>query len=62
MGLRQMFVDEGAQQAFKYIVNRRFGQIPPWVEKRMQNATRQDMENWIDRILDGDSIDKVFNA
>jgi hypothetical protein len=43
-------------------LTRRFGPPPEWVLARMQQATGEQIDTWLDRILDAPSIDAVFDA
>ncbi|MDO4230851.1 MAG: Rpn family recombination-promoting nuclease/putative transposase [Lautropia sp.] len=55
---------EGAQQAqtliLQRLLSRRFGELPPHTLQRIQQATPQQLETWIDQVLDADSLATVF--
>ncbi|MDO4231453.1 MAG: Rpn family recombination-promoting nuclease/putative transposase [Lautropia sp.] len=55
---------EGAQQAHTLILQRlltrRFGELPAQALQQIQQATPQQLEAWIDRVLDARSLDEVF--
>ena len=43
-------------------LTRRFGPPPAWALTRMQLATGEQIDTWLDRILDAPTIDTVFEA
>jgi hypothetical protein len=43
-------------------LKRRFGPPPAWALARMQQATGDQIDTWLDRILDVPTIDAVFDA
>ena len=43
-------------------LTRRFGPPPAWALTRMQQATGEQIDTWLDRILDAPTIDTVFDA
>ena len=43
-------------------LKRRFGPPPAWALARMQQATGDQIDTWLDRILDAPTIDAVFDA
>ncbi len=49
-----------AQRIFKRIVTTRFGAVPAEVQARVEGASPEDLERWIDRALDASSLDDVF--
>lgn len=38
----------------------RFGELPPALRQRVDDAEREDIERWALRILDATSLDEVF--
>ena len=42
------------------LLTRRFGVSATEVDARLQAATLEQLEAWIDRILDADSVDALF--
>jgi predicted transposase/invertase (TIGR01784 family) len=63
-------IQEGIQQGFpkgesfllKRLLTRRFGALPPWVEEKLDQAAREELERWGDRILDAESLEAVFGG
>lgn len=41
---------------------RRFGKLPAWVEERLTQATTDQLENWVDQILDAKTLEEVFEG
>ena len=44
----------------KRLLTRRFQQLPTWVEERLGQASREELESWAERVLDAESLDEVF--
>ncbi len=38
----------------------RFGELPAWVEKRLEGGSASDLEHWSDRVLDAVILEDVF--
>ena len=43
-------------------MKRRFNEIPPLVEKRLEQAGRDELETWADRVLFAERIEDVFGS
>ncbi|WP_434735744.1 DUF4351 domain-containing protein [Accumulibacter sp.] len=41
---------------------RRFGAIPPEMVARIAGAPREEIERWLDRVLDARSLDDIFGS
>ena len=50
----------GAKSSCRLLATRRFGPLPTEVIARIAAATVEDIENWVDRLLDAQSLDEVF--
>lgn len=59
-------IEEGIQQGealvLRRLLARRFGELPDWVEERLTQASRQELETWADRVLDAPGLEAVFQA
>ena len=44
------------------MLKRRFQQLPSWVEERLGQASREELQSWAERVLDAESLDEVFAA
>lgn len=57
---------EGRQEAEQTMLKRqlikRFGPLPDWSEQRLSQADTDQLELWIDRILDAPTLEAVFDA
>jgi hypothetical protein len=50
----------GQISLLKRQLKRRFQQLPAWVEERLGQASREELESWAERVLDAESLDEVF--
>jgi hypothetical protein len=41
-------------------IQRRFDQIPLWVQEKITQATEEQLEHWADNILDAATLEDVF--
>jgi len=39
---------------------KRFGPLPEWALRRLEQATRPELEQWADQILDAGNLEAVF--
>jgi len=46
----------------KRLLFRRFGELPEWVDSRLEHATQEELESWSDRILDAQRLKDVFET
>jgi hypothetical protein len=53
---------QGQLSLLKRQLTRRFQQLPAWVEERLGQASREELESWAERVLDAESLDEVFAA
>jgi hypothetical protein len=53
---------EGIASVLKRQLTRRFEQLPSWAEDRLDEASRDELEHWADRVIDAESIEQVFAA
>jgi hypothetical protein len=42
-------------------LTRRFGALPDWASKRVQEASGEQIDAWLDRILDAPTLQLVFD-
>ena len=50
----------GQVSVLKLQLTRRFQQLPAWVEERLGEASREELEGWAERVLEAESLDEVF--
>ena len=60
-GMRRGRVD-GERAVLERQLRRRFGALSPEVEERMVEASAADIATWLDKVLDADTLDDVFNS
>ncbi len=52
---------KGEATILKRQLNRRFDGLPGWVEERLAQASREQLESWADRVLDAKRLEDVFS-
>lgn len=58
----QRGLQQGELLLLKRLLARRFGVLPPWVETRLAQADRVQLEQWAEVILDAKTLEAVFQA
>ena len=58
---RQEGRQEGEQILLHRMLTRRFGELPDWVQQRLQEASAGQLEQWADRLLDASTLNDLFN-
>lgn len=53
---------QGEASVLRRLLKRRFTEVPPQVEKRLEQAGRQDLESWAERVLDAERLEDVFGS
>jgi flagellar biosynthesis/type III secretory pathway protein FliH len=51
---------EGEALVLQRLLSRRFDPLPPEVLARIASASEEDINQWVDRILDADCLEDVF--
>ena len=51
---------EGEALVLQRLLSRRFDPLPPEVLARIAAASEEDINQWVDRILDADCLEGVF--
>ncbi|NMG14504.1 DUF4351 domain-containing protein [Aromatoleum bremense] len=51
---------KGERGALERLLTRRFGPLPPAVAERLEKATGEQLELWLDRLLDARTLDDLF--
>ena len=57
----QQGMQQEAQQVLTRLSQRKYGQLPPWVEEKIAQSTEEQLNHWIDKILDAESIEELFS-
>ncbi len=52
---------KGEATMLKRLLTRRFDGLPGWVEERLAQASREQLESWADRVLDAKRLEDVFS-
>ncbi len=60
MTLEQQFRQEGERLLLERLLIRRFGHLPEWVCRLLEDATTDQIEQWGEAILDAPSLESVF--
>lgn len=51
---------EGEALLLLRLLCRRFGELPAWVQLRLQQAPSEQLERWGERLLEVDTIEALF--
>lgn len=51
---------QGEASVIKRQLKRRFERLPKWVEERLEQATRDELEGWADRVIEAKALEDVF--
>jgi hypothetical protein len=55
-------IQQGQARALARQLTHRFGALPAWVTERLDKATADELETWVEAVLSADSITAVFGA
>ncbi len=53
-------IRKGEAKLFKSLLIQRFTDLPAWVEKRLAEASQEDVERWSSRLFDAQSLEDIF--
>ena len=60
----QQGLQEGFQQGevfvLTHILTRRFGPLPGWATERLAQASREELEQWTERVLEAQRLEDIF--
>ncbi|MDZ4154882.1 DUF4351 domain-containing protein, partial [Methylicorpusculum sp.] len=66
MGLAQILREEGRQEGEAQMllkqIQLKFGGCPDWVEEKINQADKAQLDQWVERILFVDTLEKLFKA
>jgi hypothetical protein len=51
---------EAEQNTLRRQISRRFKTLPAWADDRIAQASRSELEQWLDNIIDAPTIEAVF--
>ncbi len=52
---------EGEASLLRRQLKRRFADLPGWIDKRLEQASQQELESWTDRVLEAKRLEDVFS-
>ncbi len=50
----------GEAKLLRKQLTRRFGSLPAWVETRLTDASEEQLETWVQRLLERRSLEEIF--
>jgi predicted transposase/invertase (TIGR01784 family) len=53
---------EGEALALQRQLTHRFGPLPEWVQTRLRSASAEELDTWLERVLDATRLEDVFGA
>src|SRR5690554_101724 len=63
--LMEQWIDSGIKQGVRRALRRqiyvKFGELPAWVDERLKQASDEQLDTWVARILTANTLDEVFN-
>ncbi len=51
---------EGVEGMLRKQIELKFGELPAWADERLKQASDEQLDNWVARILTADSLDALF--
>jgi hypothetical protein len=55
-------IQTGEALLLKRQLGRRCGELPAWVDERLEQASREELEGWADRVLEAKRLEDVFGS
>lgn len=62
MSMAEWWKKEAEASMLKRLLQRRFEQVPGWIDQRLKQASRQQLKGWADRVLEAESLEDVFSS
>ncbi len=59
---REQGVKQGEASLLKRMLQRRFEDLPAGIDRRLEQASRQELQGWADRVLDAERLEDVFSS
>jgi len=53
---------EGEANSLARLLERRFGAVPDAVRERVATASLEQLDTWLDAVIDAESLDEVFGG
>ena len=61
MGIKKG-IQQGEAMLLRRLLLRRFQQLPDWAEKRLERASREELESWGERFVDAEQLEDIFES
>jgi hypothetical protein len=66
--IERIGIEKGLQQGFQQgeafmltrLLTRRFGPLPDWATERLAQASREELEQWAERVLEAQRLEDVL--
>ncbi len=59
---REQGVKQGEASLLKRLLQRRFEDLPAGIDRRLEQASRQELQDWADRMLEAEHLEDVFSS
>ena len=53
-------IEQGEAAVLAKQLSKRFGPLPAWASEKLQQANREQLDVWADRIFDAESLEQFF--
>lgn len=60
--LRAEGMQKGEVIALKRLIKVKFDELPVWAEERIQTASVEELEHWLDRVLTAESLEALLDG
>jgi hypothetical protein len=51
---------EGEILVLQRLLTRKFGTLPDYLTGKIAHASQQELESWLDKVIDADNLDGIF--
>ena len=51
---------EAEAKLLRRLFKKRFGELPEWVDERLESAETDELEQWAENFVDADTLEDVF--
>ncbi len=62
MSMMEWWKKQAEASLLKRLLQRRFEELPSWIDERLEQASRQELQGWADRVLDAEQLEDVFSS
>lgn len=52
---------EGRVDTLRKLIELKFNEIPAWAEQRLEQASQDELDEWVENILAADSLNALFH-